>query len=57
MIAAAVGPAQVTGDKCIPGAIGLVMFAVAAFNIFDVITQGAHGAAEETGAELVAEFG
>ena len=56
MIAAAVGAAQVTGDKCIPGAIGLVMFAAAAFNVLNVITEGAHGAAEETGAEFVAEF-
>ena len=57
MITAAVGSAQVTGDKRIPGAIGLVMFAAGAFNVFDVITQGAHGAAEETGTEFIAELG
>jgi len=46
MIAAAMVTAQITGNKGIPGASGQIMLAVAAFNVLDVIAQGAQGTAE-----------
>jgi len=57
LVAAAVRTPQVTGDKGIPGAFRLVRAAVAAFDIFNVVAQAAHDAAEEAGMQTVAEFG
>jgi len=56
VVATAMRASQVAGDECITGAVCLVMLAVCTFNIFDVVTQAAHQAADETGTQCVAKF-
>ena len=56
-VPAAVRPGQVTGDEGIAGIGRLVLAAVGAFNVLDVIAQGPHGAAQQAGVHLVVELG
>ena len=56
VVATAMRASQVTGDEGITGAVCLIMLAVCTFNIFDVVTQAAHQAADETGTQFVAKF-
>jgi hypothetical protein len=56
LVATAMRTSQVTGNKCISSAVSLIMLAAGAFNVFDVVAQAAHQAAEETGTQRIAEF-
>ena len=57
LVAAAVRTSQVTGDEGVSRTFRLVRAAAAAFDIFNVVAQAAHDAAEESGMQAVAEFG
>jgi len=56
MIATAMVTSQVTGDEGIPRAVRLIMFAVGAFNVFNVVTEATHETTEETGAQFVTKL-
>ena len=56
MVAATVRAVQVARDERITRAFRLVMDAVGAFDVFDVIAETAHEAAVKTGVQPVAQF-
>jgi hypothetical protein len=48
LVATAMRASQVTGNKGITSAVSLIMLAIGAFNVFDVVTKIVHQPAEET---------